>query len=74
MKEGHLKEFLVSQKKGSTGQSLGSRANNMLPLPLGVIKVVHAISRGVSMSQRKGVLNVVISPEVANQRKGSKRP
>nr|POE55579.1 hypothetical protein CFP56_66193 [Quercus suber] len=64
VKAGHLKEFLVDQEEVNLGKSLGSQANNMFIPPLGIIEVVHAISKGVSMSHRKGVLSVVTSPEV----------
>lgn len=38
----------------------------MLPSPFGIIEVVHAVSRGVSMSHQKGVLNVMIPPEIGD--------
>ena len=74
MKARHLKEFLVSQEGVNTGQSLGSWATNMLPPPLRIIEVVHAVSSGVSMSHRKGVLNVVTPPEVDIMSRLEKRP
>lgn len=43
---------------------MGSWATNMLPPPFGIIEVIHAISRAVSMSHQKGVLNVVTPLEV----------
>lgn len=68
-----MKEFLASQEGQDAGQSSGSQANNMLLLPLGIIEVVHVVPRGVSTSPRKGVLNVVISPEVGDENRPEKR-
>ena len=56
------------------GQSLGSWATNMLPPPLGIIKVIHAVFRGVSMSHQKCVLNVVTPPEVDIMSRPENRP
>lgn len=65
MKTRHLKEFLVSQEGVNLGQGSGSRNDCTLPPPLGVIKVIYATSRGISLNSRKGVLSVV-SPPKAN--------
>ena len=74
VKAGHLKEFLVSQERVNMGQSLGSQANNMLPPPLGIIEVVHAVFKGVSMSHWKGMLNVVTPLKVDTISRPEKRP
>ena len=49
MKVGHLKEFIVGQGGGNVGQGLGSQGNT-LPLPLGIIEVIHAASIGMNVS------------------------
>lgn len=66
----HLKEFVVGQEVGSTSQGSGSQGNTILP-PLGIIKVIHATSIGVSMSHQRGILSIVTPPEteVTNQPK-----
>lgn len=48
MKVGRFKEFLIGQEGRNAGQSSRSRVNNVLPLPHGIIEVVHAVSRGVA--------------------------
>ena len=60
---GHSQEFLVGQGRISASQGLGSRSNNKLPLPLGIIEVIHATSIEVSVSCRRGILSVVTPPE-----------
>lgn len=49
MKVGHLKEFVVGQGGGNVGQGLGSQGNT-LPLPLGIIEVIHGASIGMNVS------------------------
>ena len=51
----HLKEFVVDPRNGAFKQASWSRENT-LPLPLGVIEVIHAASMGTNVSQQKGVL------------------
>ena len=46
----------------------------MLPPPLGIIKVVHVVFRGVSMSHQNGVLNVVTPLEVDIMSRPENRP
>ena len=43
IKAGHLKEFVVGQRGGNVGQGLRNQGNT-LPLPLGIIEVIHAAS------------------------------
>ena len=57
IKVGHLKEFVVGQGKGNTGQGSRSRGNK-LPPHLGIIKVIHATSIGVNVSCQRGILSV----------------
>ena len=57
VKAGHLKEFIVRQEGGNVGQGLGSRGNT-LPLPLGIIEVIHAASIGMNISCRRCILSV----------------
>ncbi|XP_075645318.1 uncharacterized protein LOC142616327 [Castanea sativa] len=63
VKARHLKEFVVGQGEVNIGQDLGSRNNNALSPPLGVIGVIHATSMRVSVSRRRGILSVVTPPE-----------
>ena len=47
VKAGHLKEFVV--ESGNHGAELGAQQKgNPLPPPLGVIEVIHAVSRGTN--------------------------
>ena len=57
VKAGHLKEFIVRQEGGNVGQGLGSRGNT-LPLPLGIIEVIHTASIGMNISCRRCILSV----------------
>ena len=45
MRSRHLKEFILEPKGQETGQNAKPRGNPLPPL-LGVIKVIHAASRG----------------------------
>ena len=45
VRSGHLKEFVLEPKGQKTGQNARPRGNPLPPL-LGVIKVIHAASRG----------------------------
>nr|XP_023874221.1 uncharacterized protein LOC111986769 [Quercus suber] len=58
VKSGHLKEFVVNPRNEVSGQASRSRGN-VLPPPLGVIEVIHAVSVCTSVGHRKGVLIVV---------------
>lgn len=58
-----LKEVVVGQGGVSAGQGLGSRRNNPLPPPLGIIEVIHTTLIGVSVSRRKDILSVVTPPK-----------
>ncbi|XP_030924813.1 uncharacterized protein LOC115951810 [Quercus lobata] len=58
VKSGHLKEFVMAPNDGATGQ-VSTAQRDTLPLPLGVIEVIHAALIGTSVSRCKGVLNVV---------------
>ena len=58
VKAGYLKEFIMDLWNQEVG--LGTRPwGNPLPPPLGVIEVIHAVSRGTRVSKRRGVLAVV---------------
>ena len=47
VKAGYLKEFVVELR--NRGPELGAQQKgNLLPPPLGVIKVIHAVSRGTN--------------------------
>ena len=58
VKVGYLKEFIVDPRNQEAGQGTRPRGNP-LPPPLGVIKVIHATSRGTRVSKRRGVRTVV---------------
>ena len=47
MRSRHLKEFILEPKGQETGQNAKPRGNPLPPL-LGVIKVIHAASRGTN--------------------------
>ena len=53
-----MKEFIVDPRNQEAGQGTQPRGNP-LPPPLGVIKVIHATSRGTRVSKRRGVRTVV---------------
>ena len=58
VKAGYLKEFIMDPRNQEVG--LGTRSwGNPLPPPLGMIKVIHTVSRGTRVSKRRGVLAVV---------------
>ncbi|XP_075654911.1 uncharacterized protein LOC142625089 [Castanea sativa] len=54
----YLKEFVVDPRNQGTGQGARPRGNPLLP-PLGVIKVIHAASKGTLVIGRRRVLVVV---------------
>ena len=56
VKAGYLKEFVVDFENRDTGHG-AQQKGNPLPPPLGVIEVIHATSRGVTIT-KKGVLTV----------------
>ena len=58
-----MKEFLVRQGKGNTGQGSRSRGNT-LPPPLGIIEVIHATSISVNISCQRGILSVATLFEI----------
>ncbi|XP_030926687.1 uncharacterized protein LOC115953245 [Quercus lobata] len=58
VKAGYLKDFVVDSGNQDTGQRTRQRGN-FLPSPLGVIEVIHATSRGTTVTKRKVVLVVV---------------
>ena len=52
MKVGHLKEFVVESENHGAG--LGAQQKgNLLPPPLGVIEVIHAVLRGTNAARRR---------------------
>lgn len=58
MKSGHLKEFVVALE-GSAARQTSRTQGSMVPLPSGVIEVIHVASMGTNLSWHKGVLSVV---------------
>ena len=58
VKAGYLKEFMVDLRNQEAGQGTRPRGNPLPPL-VGVIKVIHAASRGTMVSKRRGVLTMV---------------
>ena len=58
VKAGYLKEFIVDPRNQEAKQGT-QLLGNPLPPPLGVIEVIHAVSRGTWVSNRRGVLTVV---------------
>jgi len=58
VKAGYLKEFVANTGNRDAGQGTQQRGN-LLPPPLGVIEVIHAVPRGTAMAGRRGVLTVV---------------
>ena len=57
VKAGYLKEFMVDSRNRGIGQGAQQRGTP-LPLPLGVIEVIHVVPRSTAVT-RKGVLTVV---------------
>lgn len=53
-----MKEFVLEPRNQETRQNARLRGNP-LPPALGVIEVIHVVSRGTSVTRRKGVLTVV---------------
>lgn len=74
MKASHLKEFLVGQKGVNIGLGSGSRKNQALLPPLGVIEVIHATSQGMNLNNRRGVLSMVSPSEANTMDRPKKRP
>ena len=58
MKARYLKEFVIDPRNQEARQGIRSQGNPFPP-PMGVIKVIHATSKGTLMSKRRGVLAVV---------------
>ena len=59
MKVGYLKEFVVDSENQGAGHG-AQQKGNPLPLSLGVIEVIHAASRGTTMTKR-GVLTMALT-------------
>ena len=60
---GHLREYMVGQGEGIMGQMSRSQGGT-LPLPLGIIKVIHVASIRVSASHRRGILSITPQQEL----------
>ena len=66
VKAGYLKEFIMDLRSQEAG--LGTRPwGNPLPPPLGVIEVIHAVSRGTRVSKRIEVLAVVLAENCTSE-------
>nr|POE55396.1 hypothetical protein CFP56_58051 [Quercus suber] len=68
-----LEEFLVEQRGLDASQGSESRGNWACPPPLGIIEVIHALSRGMSFRERKGVLRVTSTSEVDSRNRTEKK-
>lgn len=73
MKSGHLKEFVVAPEGSTTVQTSRNR-RNMLPPPLGIIKVTHVASIGTNLSRWKRILSMVSVEDVNDNDRPGKRP
>nr|XP_023897533.1 uncharacterized protein LOC112009429 [Quercus suber] len=82
VKVGYLKEFVVDPRNQETGQvnyKIGTGCyitrpwGNPLPPPLGVIKVIHATSRGTLVTWRKGELAVVLVESCQDEQPSKKK-
>ena len=71
MKAGYLKEFVVDLRNQEASQGTQPQGNPVPP-PLGVIKVIHAASRGTQVSKRRGVL-IVVPAENCTDKQPSKK-
>ena len=71
VKAGYLKEFMVDSGNWGTEQGAQQRGNP-LPLPLGVIEVIHAVP-GSTAVIRKGVLTVVPIVNYSNEQPHEKK-
>lgn len=56
------------------GQGSGGRNDCAHPLPLGIIKVIHAISKGVNLNTQKGILGVASVSEADSGDQAEKKP
>lgn len=74
MKARNLKEFLVGQEGAIEGQGSGGQNDRTLPPPSGIIEVIHATSRGISLNSQKEVLSVVSPSEMKASNQLDKRP
>nr|XP_023914798.1 uncharacterized protein LOC112026346 [Quercus suber] len=72
VKAGYLKEFIVDLRNQEVRQGTRSRGNPLPPL-LGVIKVIHATSRGTHVSKRRGVLAVVPTKNFTGEQPSKKK-
>ncbi|XP_075655030.1 uncharacterized protein LOC142625225 [Castanea sativa] len=73
VKAGHLKEFLVEMGNQETGQE-GQPRRNPLPPPLGVIKVIRAVPRGIRALATRGVQAVISTEDNISEQSSGKRP
>ena len=71
MKAGYLKEFVVDPGNRDAGYG-PQQKGNPLPLPLGVIEVIHAASRGATIT-RRGVLTMVPKENCSEKQPSEKR-
>ena len=71
VKVGYLKELVVDPENRGTGQGAQQRGNP-LPLPLGVIEVIHVALKGPTIAKR-GVLTVVPMGNCAGEQSHKKK-
>ena len=72
IKARYLKEFVVDPRNQEARQGTRPR-ENPLPPSLGVIEVIHAASRGTTVSKRRGVLAVVPVEGCPDERPSEKK-
>lgn len=55
------------------GQGFGGRNNRARPLPLGVIEVINAVSKGVSLNAQMRLLSVASVSKVDSENRPEKK-
>ena len=71
MKARYLKEFVVDSRNQGAEQG-ALRKENPLPLPLGVIEVIHVAPRGLTIT-RRGVLTVALVGDCSGKQSPEKK-
>ena len=72
MKARYLKEYMAKPKNLEAGQG-ARRGGNPLLHPLGIIEVIHAASKGIHVSKRRGVLAIVPAESHAGEQPSEKK-
>ena len=63
----------ISESGNQGAEQSAQQKGNSLPLPLGVIEVIHAAPRGTFMTRRRGILTVVPIEDCSGKQPSEKR-